>query len=148
MPRFSSFFHHCTTTSSPDRLLLPLLFCSSSPPRLARPLPPHPRPAAPCCGPQVDACEGDSGGPLIAKGADGDAVLGVVSFGSGCAYYGLYSVFASAAAAYAGGGGFLAPYYPAALAALPLPQPLFSPPDGAKVRRLVRKNGQEKRCPC
>ncbi|CAG0899025.1 unnamed protein product [Darwinula stevensoni] len=42
-----------------------------------------------------DACQGDSGGPLVQKEADGkNYLVGVVSFGLGCArpkYYGIYT---------------------------------------------------------
>ena len=45
--------------------------------------------------PGADACTGDSGGPLIiAGGSDGDLLVGVISFGRGCAdpdYPGVYS---------------------------------------------------------
>merc|ERR1712183_396218 len=46
--------------------------------------------------PGKDACSGDSGGPLIVRGADHteDVVVGIVSWGTGCAnprYPGVYS---------------------------------------------------------
>ena len=43
----------------------------------------------------VDACQGDSGGPLVCSRKDGSwALVGVTSFGKGCAqksYYGVYT---------------------------------------------------------
>jgi len=53
-----------------------------------------------CAGPVEggkDACQGDSGGPLVTKATgvdDGYSLIGIVSWGIGCAAPGLYGVYA------------------------------------------------------
>ena len=44
-----------------------------------------------------DTCQGDSGGPLVTRATgvdDGYSLIGVVSWGYGCAVPGLYGVYA------------------------------------------------------
>jgi transmembrane serine protease 9 len=56
-----------------------------------------------------DACIGDSGGPLMVEGADGvDRLVGIVSFGSGCAVAAPITVFTRVSAYSAWIGGVVA----------------------------------------
>ena len=44
-------------------------------------------------GGQKDACQGDSGGPLFTETQNGDVLIGVTSWGEGCARAGVYGVW-------------------------------------------------------
>ena len=67
--------HACNKTEAYDRRITPRMICAGS------------RAGG------VDACQGDSGGPLVDRQGGGPVLVGIVSFGEGCARklkYGVY----------------------------------------------------------